>query len=182
MKENISNNQNRNNRDHESIGIQEKIIYLFKNIYSKEAYLFIASTSLSAIIILFIVEDGGGFFNRLTSYLFIFILGGGIGYAVVSFTATNLSVIKGFRRGAGTLLILVSLFSWTGDGYNSNSKSSSDNESSKQHTCTICNKSYTGIGWSTIGGEQYQPETEPRYDICCSKRCAWESQPSKWKR
>lgn len=180
MKENTSNNQNRNNRNQESTGIQEKIIYLFKNIYSKEAYLFITSTTVSAIILFFIADDDTGFISRLFMYLFIFVLGGAIGYVLVSFLDTELSVIKGVRRGAGTLLMIVSIASLTSGEYESNSNSSSGGEA--QHNCIVCNKSYTGIGWSTIGGEQYQPETEPGYDIYCSKRCAWESQPSKWKK
>ena len=159
--------------------LKEKIIYLFKNIYSKEAYLFITSTTVSAIILFFIVDDDSGFISRLFMYLFIFVLGGGIGYVLVSFLDTDLSVIKGFRRGAGTLLMIVSIASlWDGD-YESNSSSSSGGEAI--HNCSFCGSSYKGIGWSSIAGEQYQPETDPGYDIYCSKRCAWESQPSKWK-
>ncbi len=53
--------------------------------------------------------------------------------------------------------------------------------SGSSHTCLKCGKNYTGKGWMTVGGEQYQPESD-NGDQYCSKTCAYESQSGKWKR
>ena len=64
----------------------------------------------------------------------------------------------------------------------SNSSSlSSSSTSGSSHTCLKCGKSYKGNGWMTAGGEQYQPDRD-NGDQYCSKSCAYESQPEKWKR
>ncbi len=164
----------------------EKLIYVFKNIYSKDAYLFIGTSAFSAIVLFFILDEGGSFAARLFGFVITFLIGGFIGMAVVKFADwLDLSVVKGFRRGAGTLLVFVTLLLWMNDGYEPTSYGSSSSRYSgggKQHTCTQCGRSYTGIGWTTVGGEQYQPSSDPGYDQCCSKSCAWDSQPAKWKR
>ncbi|MEI7597535.1 MAG: ankyrin repeat domain-containing protein [Bacteroidota bacterium] len=62
----------------------------------------------------------------------------------------------------------------------SGSSSSSENfdaNGNKIQTCSHCGKSFTGTPWATINGEQYQD----RYGSYCSKSCAYESQPEKWK-
>lgn len=64
---------------------------------------------------------------------------------------------------------------------NSVGNSSSSESTIGSHTCLQCGKSYSGNGWMTANGEQYQPNTDNGNQYC-SKTCAYESQPSKWKR
>jgi hypothetical protein len=68
-----------------------------------------------------------------------------------------------------------SIYNSTGNSYNSSSSSSSET-----HICGHCGKSFTGNGWSTIGGEQFQQSSWSGSGYC-SKSCAYASQPSKWK-
>lgn len=69
---------------------------------------------------------------------------------------------------------------------NSSSSSSSDStgtsteSSSESHTCGQCGNTFSGNGWQTVGGEQYQPTSWSGYGYC-SKQCAFDSQPNKWK-
>jgi len=51
--------------------------------------------------------------------------------------------------------------------------------SQTEHTCSYCGDTFKGNGWSSITGEQYQPSDGS--GIYCSKKCAYESQPRKWK-
>lgn len=65
-------------------------------------------------------------------------------------------------------------------GYEPDNHSSSSGSSSGSHTCMQCGKGYSGNGWTTVGGEQFQPtDSDGGY---CSKSCAYNSQPSRWKR
>lgn len=65
-------------------------------------------------------------------------------------------------------------------GYEPDNHSNSSSSSSGSHTCMQCGKSYSGNGWSTVGGEQFQPtDSDGGY---CSKSCAYNSQPSRWKK
>lgn len=68
-------------------------------------------------------------------------------------------------------------------GKNSSSSSSSGSSSGSStgtHTCGQCGNSFSGNGWSTVGGEQFQQSSWSGYGYC-SKKCAYDSQPSKWK-
>ena len=88
---------------------------------------------------------------------------------------------KGFRRGANILLVFATLITWSNNNYTPSHSSSSSSSSSQNHTCSQCGASYSGNGWSTAGGEQFMYEKDPGYDACCSKSCAYDSQPSNWK-
>lgn len=81
------------------------------------------------------------------------------------------------------IVVLGVVFKGCGGGASNSSSlsESSSSESSESRTCTQCGDSYTGNGWSTVGGEQFEYSSDPGYDVCCSKSCAYESQPNKWK-
>jgi len=78
------------------------------------------------------------------------------------------------------VIILIGGWMFTGNHSSGSSSSSSSSSSSGQHTCIHCGKSYSGNGWMTVGGEQYQP-TSDNGDQYCSKSCAFDSQTRKWK-
>lgn len=67
----------------------------------------------------------------------------------------------------------------TGTNSHYSSPSSSSGSYSNTRKCLYCGKSFSGKGWMTIGGEQYQPSTGDGY--YCSKKCAYDSQPNSWK-
>lgn len=85
-----------------------------------------------------------------------------------------------------TIILVLALFGWIlqkmGCVSSSSSYSSSSSNSSASHTCGQCGKSYSGNGWSTAGGEQFQYDHDPGYDASCSRNCAYNSQPKRWKR
>ncbi|MCW3101701.1 MAG: hypothetical protein JWO09_141 [Bacteroidetes bacterium] len=59
--------------------------------------------------------------------------------------------------------------------------SSSTSSDSGEHKCGLCNASFSGNGWSTVGGEQFEQTSWSGYGYC-SKKCAYDSQPARWKR
>ena len=61
------------------------------------------------------------------------------------------------------------------------SNDSSSSSSSGSHTCGQCGKAFSGNGWSTVGGEQFEQSSWSGSGYC-SKSCAYESQPSNWKK
>jgi len=58
--------------------------------------------------------------------------------------------------------------------------SSSSSYSSKSRSCSYCSKSVSGSGWESVSGEQYQPSSGD--GLYCSRKCAYDAQPSNWKR
>ncbi len=97
-----------------------------------------------------------------------------------------------FKRGLIATLIVFAIFYGLGyltgeygisDSVNSSSNSSSsssNSNSSSSKSCLWCGNSFSGSGWGTALGEQYQSsDGTGRY---CSRKCAYESQPKKWKR
>ncbi len=60
------------------------------------------------------------------------------------------------------------------------SPGSSSSSSSAEHTCGYCNKTFTGNGWNTIDGEQFEQTSWTGYGYC-SQKCAYDAQPAKWK-
>ena len=66
-------------------------------------------------------------------------------------------------------------------GWTPSSPSGSSSTSNETRTCTECGTHYSGNGWSTVGGEQFEYENDPGDNVCCSKNCAYNSQPSNWK-
>ncbi|MEI7597593.1 MAG: ankyrin repeat domain-containing protein [Bacteroidota bacterium] len=114
---------------------------------------------ISALLALIFNNLISQFINFKKSYLYFFKL------FVITF-----SVIAIFSPS--------SFYNSTGQSYNSSSSSSSS--SSESHTCGQCGKSFSGNGWSTVGGEQFQQTSWSGYGYC-SKSCAYDSQPEKWK-
>lgn len=53
--------------------------------------------------------------------------------------------------------------------------------SHEKHTCDYCGNEYSGNGWMSIGGEQYQQDTWSGAGFC-SRKCAYDQQPNRWKR
>lgn len=51
--------------------------------------------------------------------------------------------------------------------------------SQREHTCSYCGDSFKGNGWSSVSGEQFQPSDGS--GSYCSQKCAYDSQPRKWK-
>ena len=92
-----------------------RFIDFIKNIYSKNAYVFIPVSVISAIIMFVVVEDGGSFFSRLIGFIVTFIIGGLLGLLFLSFFGVN--KMKSFRLGAGSFLIFIALMAWANDGY-----------------------------------------------------------------
>jgi len=78
------------------------------------------------------------------------------------------------------LLLGKSCNSCNSGSHSSSSSSSGSSSSSESHTCGYCGKSFSGNGWSTVGGEQFQQSSWSGYGYC-SKECAYNSQPEKWK-
>lgn len=62
----------------------------------------------------------------------------------------------------------------------SGSSSSSSSSNSSSHTCLNCGKSYSGFGYSTIDGEEYEL-TKDQGDQYCSRSCAKASRPARWR-
>jgi len=60
------------------------------------------------------------------------------------------------------------------------SSSSYSSSSTGEHKCGYCNATFSGNGWSTVGGEQFEQTSWTGYGYC-SKKCAYDSQPSRWK-
>lgn len=145
--------------------------------YTK-AYLFWAVNLFSFIIIFFVLNEktGGSFLSRVYVFLLCTIIGGLIGMGFSSHDET--AKVKGFRRGAGTLLIFLTLIQWSTNDYTPSHSSSYS--SSEGHSCGECGSSFPGNGWSTSGGEQFQQSSWTGYGYC-SKSCAYDSQPSRWK-
>jgi ankyrin repeat protein len=99
----------------------------------------------------------------------------------------ELEDVKKFKKRRmikyGSISLVFTIFlGWCSTLDFESSSSGSSIPSSGTHTCTQCGKTYTGSGWSTVGGEQYKPSSDPGYDRSCSKSCAYDSQPSRWKR
>jgi hypothetical protein len=94
-----------------------KILSILKSIYSKNGYIFIGINIFSFIIIFFILNEdiGGGIFMRLFAFLFCSIVGGLLG--VWWSRKEEAAIVSGFRRGAGTFLILFTLLMWSNNNY-----------------------------------------------------------------
>ena len=155
--------------------------------YSTEAYIFLGINLLAFIYMAFINGEGG-FFSAIFMIVFASLFGGGI-LVLMSGESLLKERIKYYKFGASAMIIICLFFAYATDGYVPSSSSTPSGNSSgssyssgSQHECTQCGRSYTGVGWTTVGGEQYQPSSDPGYDQCCSKSCAWDSQPSKRKR
>ena len=80
---------------------------------------------------------------------------------------------KSFRVGVIIFLFCSTFFHWL-------NRANENIQYSTSSKCHECGASYSGNGWSTIGGEQYQAK-DPRYNLYCSKECAYNSQPNRWK-
>lgn len=90
-----------------------------------------------------------------------------------------MAVVKKVAIGA-IVVIAIMFFYNKGSKTSSSSSGSSSSSSSGTHTCGQCGSSFSGNGWATIGGEQYEPKSWLGYGYC-SKKCAYDSQPNRWK-
>ncbi|MBP7449799.1 MAG: hypothetical protein KA817_07170 [Flavobacteriales bacterium] len=61
------------------------------------------------------------------------------------------------------------------------SDSARSSNSGETHQCGYCKTTFSGHGWMHVAGEQYQPTSWLGAGYC-SRKCADESQPSRWKR
>lgn len=91
-----------------------------------------------------------------------------------------LGVVKKLAIGA-IVVIAIMFFYNKGAKTSSSSSGSSSSSSSGTHVCGQCGSSFSGNGWATIGGEQYEPKSWLGYGYC-SKKCAYDSQPNRWKK
>lgn len=125
-----------------------KLVNFFKEVYSKNAYLFIGINIFSLTIIFFVLskEAGGSFLMRVFSFLFCVLVGGGL--MALWARKSNESLVVPFRRGASILLIFFVGIAWMNDGYKSPYSSrinKNKSVSSQSYTCPHCN----GLGGRT---------------------------------
>lgn len=96
-----------------------KLFNFFKEVYSRNAYIFLGINAISLIIIFFVLshEAGGGFLMRIFSFLFCVLIGGGL----MAYWAKKKgeSPVVPFRRGASILLVFFVGLAWMNDGYKS---------------------------------------------------------------
>src|SRR5690606_33781362 len=96
-----------------------KLLNFFKEVYAKNAYIFLGINIISLVIIFFVLshEAGGGFIMRIFSFLFCILVGGGL----MAFWARkqNASPVIPFRRGASILLVFFVGLAWMNDEYKS---------------------------------------------------------------
>lgn len=138
--------------------------------YSKKSPVFLGLNILFFLIVLFTHNN---IFSGIVLLTIFGIIGGLIG-------RNSDNAIKGLKTGTIVMLSIAFIFAWSADEYDSNPQKYSSPSSSSIHTCGYCNASFSGNGWSTVGGEQFQKSSWSGYGYC-SKKCAWESQPNKWK-
>ena len=102
-----------------------KLINFLKEVYSKNAYLFIGINAVSLIIIFFVLSNqaAGGVLMRIFSFLFCILVGGGL----MAYWARKQKAdpVIPFRRGASILLVFFVGLAWMNDGYKSPHGSSS---------------------------------------------------------
>lgn len=168
--------------------IGNKLLELLKKAYSKNSYIFLGVNLFCFIIIFFVLDKntGGGIGTRIFTFLFCSIIGGFLG--MWWSRKREGDVLSWYKYGAGTFLVIFTLITWSGNGlydengnyHSPNSGYSSGSSSSGQHNCGFCGKSFSGNGWSTVGGEQFQQSSWSGSGYC-SKSCAYDSQPAKWK-
>jgi hypothetical protein len=60
------------------------------------------------------------------------------------------------------------------------SYSSGSSSSGVTHTCINCGKTYSGYGFATANGEEYELTSDGGNQFC-SRSCAKASRPSKWR-
>lgn len=101
-----------------------KFMDFFKSVYNK-AYLFIGVQLFAFIIIFFVLdeESGGSYMARIIYFPLLILIGGGITAYIAKKNDGDL--ITAFRRGAGALLIFVTLISWANNGYTPSSSGGS---------------------------------------------------------
>ena len=138
--------------------------------YSKKHPVFLGINVLFLLIVLFT-------FNSIVGSIVLLIIFGIIGGL---FGRTSDNAIKGLKTGTVIMLTIGLVLAWSTDEYESNPRKYSSPSSSSMHTCGYCNASFSGNGWSTVNGEQFQQSSWSGYGYC-SKSCAWESQPRRWK-
>ncbi len=124
------------------------LFQIFKKIYGKNQYLFLAINLICFFVIFFILDESkGGIIFRISIYLFGSLLGGFIGKYIVSQNSQSIdTLIKGFRKGAaiGLILITLSVYEKTDDSSNSESltntsiQESSDSNESSSEVCPHC--------------------------------------------
>jgi hypothetical protein len=91
---------------------------------------------------------------------------------------------KKFTIYALVLLSFNFSLSKSNEGYvasSSGGRSGGSLGTNSEHQCDYCSQTYNGNGWMTIGGEQYKQSSYSGAGYC-SRRCAYDSQPSRWKR
>ncbi len=99
--------------------------------------------------------------------------------------------IKSYERMQGAIKIITAIiligivlfivYAGNNGSSSSSSSGSSNSTSIGNHTCLKCGNSYSGNGWMTVGGEQYQPTSDNNGDQYCSSSCAYEAQSLQWK-
>jgi hypothetical protein len=79
------------------------------------------------------------------------------------------------RIGFIGIALVISILYWIGK-----SESPAKQSGEISHACLHCSKTYTGNGWMTLNGDQYQATTDNGNQYC-SSACAYNSQSQKWK-
>ncbi|MGZ4156038.1 MAG: hypothetical protein ACXVED_02595 [Bacteroidia bacterium] len=84
------------------------------------------------------------------------------------------------NRKIGLIAVAVIILCAVFFGKSGSGSSSSSSSNSTSHTCLNCGKSYSGFGYATANGEEYEL-TSDQGDQYCSRSCAKASRPARWK-
>lgn len=111
---------------------------ILKQVYAKDAYVFLGLNLFAFIIIFFVLDEktGGGIGMRIFSFLFCTVVGGLLGMWWSRKREGN--VVSWFRYGAGTLLLFATLIMWANNGYVPSSNNYNSGGSSSSGDCTTC--------------------------------------------
>jgi uncharacterized membrane protein YgcG len=169
-KENI---EARNVIENERISIKE----FFSRLLSKEHRVSTGIILFIAMLILFWVKESS-FTSNLTAVIVNLIVCFAISWIVSKWLDINR--VKTFKYFAIFWMSLQLILLKASDG-NSSSYSSGNSGSYSNNTrsCSYCSRNFSGSGWETVSGEQYQPSSGD--GIYCSRKCAYDAQPRKWK-
>jgi hypothetical protein len=166
----------------ENITYKEKLNYVIKDLYTLKNYIFIPLSLYCLYLFLFKIDEVsiGSIISRLLQFIIVFFLGGLLGMKIGESTLAegvyNIKYsAKSFRVGVVSLLFFFTFGQWLDREGEKN-----DRITRSRETCLECGKLISGDGWSTIDGEQFQ-NSNSGYNFYCSKQCAYNSQPNRWK-
>jgi hypothetical protein len=165
-------------KDHKFYNVITVFKTFFEKIFSISNIKFIIILTVLTIINAIVYSNASsGFLSVFSITLFVLALCSiGFGILGLFFGLSFFNVSK-----VVSTLMIIAFFISPAVKSDSSGSSSSSSYSSGSHTCGDCGTSFSGNGWNTVGGEQYQQSSWNGFGYC-SKRCAYNAQPSNWKR